>query len=140
MGVDENKAALAEAITAFNNVEGRHKYLEVHDTSVTAFGLPTPEPLDFDGVKQFYDGLWAAFPDCQVTIDEVIGEGETLAFRATVRGTHRGEFQGVPPTGTEITMAVQNFYRFREGKVIERWTNGDLLGLMVQLGAVPAPA
>jgi predicted ester cyclase len=139
MGVEENKAAVLEAIEAFNDVEDRRRYLEIHDSSVTAHGIGSDEPVDLEGVKLFYEMLWGAFPDVQVTIEELVGEGETVAFRVTVRGTHRGEFMGVAPSGNEVTIGVHNFYRFRGGKVVERWTNPDMLGLMVQIGAVPAP-
>jgi steroid delta-isomerase-like uncharacterized protein len=139
MGVEENKAALGDSIDAFNNAEERERYLEIHDPSVTAHGLGSEEPVDFEGVKQFYEMLWGAFPDIKVKIEDVVGEGETVAFRVTVRGTHQGEFMGVPPSGNPITIGVQNFYRFRDGKVVERWTNPDMLGLMVQIGAIPAP-
>src|ERR671915_1083025 len=112
MGVEENKAALAEAIDAFNDPENRRRYLEIHDPSVTAHGLGSDEPVDFEGVKQFYETVWDAFPDMKVTVEEVIGEDETVAFRVTARGTHQGEFMGVPPSGNQITMGVQNIYRF----------------------------
>ena len=139
MGVEENKATLAESIAAFNDAEERGRYLEIHDPSVTAHGLGSEEPVDLEGVKQFYEMLWGAFPDVEATIEEVIGEGETVAFRVTVRGTHRGEFMGVAPSGNQFTIGVQNIYRFRDGKVVERWTNPDMLGLMVQIGAIPPP-
>jgi steroid delta-isomerase-like uncharacterized protein len=139
MGVEENKVTVTEAIDAFNDLENRRKYLDVHDPSVTAHGLGSPEPVDFDGVVQFYETLWSAFPDVEATIEDMIGEGETVCFRATVRGTHQGEFLGAPASGKEFAMSVQNIYRFRDGKVVERWSNPDLLGLMVQIGSIPAP-
>jgi steroid delta-isomerase-like uncharacterized protein len=139
MGVEENKAAVAAAIDDFNDVENRRRYLEIHDPSVTAHGLGSPEAVGFDGVVQFYETLWSAFPDAQATVEDMIGEGETVAFRATVRGTHQGPFLGVPASGTQVAFAVQNIYRLRDGKVVERWSNPDLLSLMVQVGAIPAP-
>jgi len=139
MGIDENKAAVKEAIVDFNDRENRERYLERHDPSVAAHGLAPDGALDFDGVRGFYETLWAAFPDVEATIEDMIAEGDEVAFRVTVRGTHEGEFMGVPATGTKITMAVQNIYRLRDGKVIERWSNPDMLGMMTQLGAIPAP-
>jgi predicted ester cyclase len=139
MGLEENKAAVAEAIDAFNDPDARRRYLEIHDPSVTAYGLGSADPVDFEGVTQFYETLWSAFPDVQATIEDVIAEGDAVSFRVTVRGTHRGEFMGVAATGNQIAIGVQNIYRFRDGKVVERWTNPDLLGLMVQIGAIPAP-
>jgi predicted ester cyclase len=139
MGVEENKAAVREAIDSFNNPETRRRYLEIHDASVTAHGLGSADPVDFAGVTQFYETVWSAFPDVEATIEDVIAEGDAVSFRVTVRGTHRGEFLGAAASGKEIAMSVQNIYRFRDGKVVERWTNPDLLGLMVQIGAIPAP-
>lgn len=139
MEAEENKATVVDAIDAFNDVEGRHRYLEIHDPSVAAYGLGSEEAVDLEGVKAFYETLWGAFPDVTATIEELVGEDETVAFRVTVRGTHRGEFMGVPASGNEIMIGVQNMYRFRDGRVVERWTNPDMLGLMVQIGAIPPP-
>ena len=139
MGAEENKAAVANAIAAFNDPDNRRRYLDIHEPSVIAYGLGAEERVDFEGVKQFYETLWGAFPDVKVTIEELIGEDETVSFRVNVRGTHQGEFMGVAPSGNQVTFGVQNIYRFRDGKVVERWTNPDLFGLMVQIGAIPAP-
>jgi predicted ester cyclase len=139
MGIEENKAAVVEAIDTFNDRDARREYLGVHDPSVTAYGLGSADPVDFDGVTQFYETLWSAFPDVEATIEDLIAEGDAVSFRVTVRGTHQGEFMGVAPSGGQVTFGVQNIYRFRDGKVVERWSNPDLLGLMVQIGAIPAP-
>ena len=90
-------------------------------------------------MKQFYSGLWDAFPDLRITIEDMVGEADGVAWRLTVNGTHESEFRGVPATGTEVTFTAQYMFRFRNGKIVERWTNMDRLGVMVQLGAVPAP-
>jgi predicted ester cyclase len=139
MGLEENKAAVAEAIDTFNDPDTRRRYLEVHHPSVTAHGLGSPDPVDFEGVTEFYETLWSAFPNVEATIEDMIAEGDSVSFRVTVRGTHRGEFMGVAASGNQVTMSVQNIYRFRDGKVVERWSNPDLLSLMVQIGAIPAP-
>jgi predicted ester cyclase len=140
MGHEENKSAVVEAIENFNDPGARRKYLEVHDSSVTAHGLGSPEPVDFEGVTQFYETLWSAFPDVAATIEDMIAEGDSVSFRVTVRGTHQGEFMGIAPSGNQVAFGVQNIYRFRDGRVVERWSNADMFGLMVQIGAVPAPA
>ena len=138
MSVERNKAILIRGAEAFNNDEDRSGWLEIHDASVQAFGL-VPDPLDLDGLEGFYSGLWAGFPDLQISVDDLVGEDEKVAWRLTVRGTHRGEFRGIPPTGTEVRFGAQYIFGFRDGKVVERWTNFDRLGVLVQLGAVPAP-
>ncbi len=138
MSVEQNKAILRSGAQAFNNAEDRSGWIDIHDPSVVAYGLG-PQPLDLEGVKQFYSGLWNAFPDLRMTIDDMVAEADRVAWRLTVNGTHESEFRGVPATGTEVTFAAQYIFRFRNGKIVERWTNFDRLGVMVQLGAVPAP-
>jgi steroid delta-isomerase-like uncharacterized protein len=139
MSLEQNKAILRSGAQAFNNAEDRSGWIDIHDPSVVAYGLG-PQPLDLEGVKQFYSGLWDAFPDLRITIEDMVGEEDRVAWRLTVNGTHESEFRGVPATGTEVTFAAQYIFRFRNGKIVERWTNLDRLGVMVQLGAVPTPA
>ena len=81
----------------------------------------------------------AAFPDIQTTIEDLIAEGDKVVKRYTIRGTHRGEFQGIPPTGKEVAFSSIEIDRMVDGKVSEHWFEMDLLGLMGQLGAIPDP-
>lgn len=138
MSVEQNKALLRSAAEAFNNREDRSGWLAAHDTSVVAHGL-APEPLDLAGLERFYAGLWSAFPDLHISVDDLIGEGDEVAWRLSVKGTHEAEFRGVPATGTEVKFGAQYIFRFHDSKIVERWTNFDRLGVLVQLGAVAAP-
>jgi predicted ester cyclase len=138
MPVEQNKAILRRGAEAFNNREDRSGWFEIHDPSVVAHGL-APEPLDLSGMKQFYSGLWAGFPDLHITVDDLIGEEEKVAWRLSVRGTHEAEFRGVPATGIEVAFGAQYIFDFHKGSIVRRWTNFDRLGVLVQLGAVPAP-
>lgn len=138
MSVAERKAILMQGAEAFNNRDDRSGWLEMHDPAVAAYGL-APEALDFQGLERFYAGLWSGFPDLRITVEDLIGEEEKVAWRLSVTGTHEGEFRGVPPTGTEVTFAAQYIFEFRDRKIVRRWTNFDRLGVLVQLGAVPAP-
>jgi len=79
------------------------------------------------------------FPDIQWTLEEMVAEGDRVAARFTMRGTHKGSFFGVPPTGKKIEVKAINFYRLRDGKFVEETGVPDLLGLLQQIGAVPAP-
>jgi predicted ester cyclase len=99
-----------------------------------------PKPLDLDGLRKFYDGLWKAFPDLQIRIEDIVGENETVAWRLSVNGTYEAEFRGVARTGRKVTFTAQSVFRFRKGKIVERWTNLDRLGVLAQLGAITAPA
>ena len=79
------------------------------------------------------------FPDIQWTLDEMIAEDDKVAARFTMRGTHRGAFFGVPPTGKTIAVQALNFYRLSGEKFVEERGQPDLLGLLQQIGAVPTP-
>ena len=91
-------------------------------------------------MKQYVGVFHSAFPDFRVTLEDQIAEGKKVVNRWTVRGTHRGEFQGVAPTGKEVRFTGIHISTINEeGKLQESWENYDALGLMQQLGAIPAP-
>lgn len=84
--------------------------------------------------------LRTAIPDLHYTIEDVIAEGDTVAGRVTMSGTHHGPYMGIPPTGRSFRVAEMHFVRFRDGKGIEHRAVRDDLGMMRQLGVIPAPA
>jgi len=137
MSAEQNRVALDAAVAAWNTDDGE-TYLQVYDSSIRHHGLG-PEPVDQAGNRAFYEAFWAAFPHSRLTVDDVLAEGDQLAVRFRLTGEHRGTFMGVAPTGRAFVLTGQTMLRFREGRVVERWTTSDLLGLLAQLGAVPAP-
>jgi predicted ester cyclase len=80
-----------------------------------------------------------AFPDLRLTVEDIFSEGDMVAARLTFQGTHRGEFQGIPPTGKQVAFSSIEVDRVVDGKVQEHWVELDQLGLMRQLGAIPEP-
>jgi steroid delta-isomerase-like uncharacterized protein len=107
-----------------------------HDPAVP--GLP-PGP---DGLKAIMAGFRAAFPDLHFSIEDQIADGDKVATRWTMRGTHVGEFMGVPPSGKQIITTGMQIERVVDGQIVEHWRKSDDLGLMQQLGALaaaPAP-
>ena len=78
-----------------------------------------------------------AFPDLQLTIEDIIAEGQTVVARWSCRGTHKGDLSGIAPTGKQVTISGVSIARFTNGKMEEGWVNWDALGLMQQLGVVP---
>ena len=78
------------------------------------------------------------FPDIQWSLEETIAEEDKVAARFIMRGTHQGTFFGVPPTGRKIEAQAMNFYRLADGRFVEERGQPDLLGLLQQIGAVPA--
>ncbi len=93
-----------------------------------------------ESTRQVATMLRTAFPDLHFTIVELVAEGDTVAGRVTMSGTHLGPFQGIPPTGRSFEQAHMHFVRFRDGKAIEHRAVRDDLGMMRQLGVIPAPA
>jgi steroid delta-isomerase-like uncharacterized protein len=77
------------------------------------------------------------FPDIQWTLEEMVAEGDKIAARFTMRGTHRGTFFGIPPTGKTISVQAMNIYRLSGGQFVEEHGQPDMLGLLQQIGAVP---
>jgi predicted ester cyclase len=82
----------------------------------------------------------AGYSDAQITVDDQIAEGDKVASRWTGRGTHDGELMGIAPTGKHVAVAGLTISRVENGRVVEEWTNWDTLGMLQQLGAIPAPA
>jgi steroid delta-isomerase-like uncharacterized protein len=91
------------------------------------------------GIKEQISMYRAAFPDLQFTIEDTIAQDDRVVIRWSSRGTHRGELMGLAPTGKVVTVTGISIDRFAEGKIVESWTNWDVLGLMRQLGAAPPP-
>jgi steroid delta-isomerase-like uncharacterized protein len=92
-----------------------------------------------EGAKQQrWAGYYAAIPDLHTTIDDLVAEGDKLVVRYTVEGTQQGELLGIPATGKHFRVSAICIYRLAEGKIVENWEQADLLGLMQQLGVLPA--
>lgn len=90
-------------------------------------------------VKQRHGWLISALPDFQITIEDLLAEGDKVMVRWTGRGTHQGELLGVPPTGKQVTVSGINVMRIEDGKIVERWGITDDLDMLHQLG-VELPA
>ena len=113
---------------------------EVIGSGYTGYDPSAPEPISGpDGLKtqlqQYIDG----FPDGRITVDDQIAEGNKVASRWTARGTQTGEVAGIAPTGKQVTVSGLTISRLEDGMVVEEWTTWDTLGMLVQLGAIPAP-
>ena len=93
---------------------------------------------DLAGLKDFVAQIRAAFPDMQVTADDVVAEGDRLAVRSTMRGTHEGEFMGMAATGKKVEVSNYDFVRFENDQAAEHWGVIDSAALMEQLGMAPA--
>jgi steroid delta-isomerase-like uncharacterized protein len=122
---NEAKLDLADEIVTPDHVS--------YDTS-TPEHLPGPE-----GERQLVTLVRGAFPDGRITIEDLVAEGDRVAVRWTFRGTHRGGFMGVSPTGKEVEMGAMDLFRVAGGKIAETWSNVDMMSMMRQLGAIRTP-
>jgi steroid delta-isomerase-like uncharacterized protein len=132
-----NETALAQAIDRWNagDLDG---YLRLYDDKVRLHGF-TPQPMDKLAVRAFYEAIFAAFPENRLDLHEIFGVEDRLTCRFTLSGKHGGTFLGVPATGTQIALPGITILHFRDGRCIERWSTADMLGVLVQIGAVPPP-
>lgn len=135
--MSEQREAIDRAVAAYNDGD-LDRYMETYDPSVVLHGY-APEPIDHAGGKAFYSMMRAAFPDAKIALDDALQEGDKVALRFTLKGTHQGDFMGVPATGKPVVITGQSFFQFKGPKIVERWQLVDLLGVMVQIGAVPPP-
>ena len=133
----ENEAAVRRAAAEWNagNLDG---YLDLYDDRIKLHGY-SPEPMDKEQVTEFYRATFAAFPGNQLEFHDVFSAGEKLVIHFTLYGRHEGEFLGVPGTGREISLPGITILHFENGRAVERWSQADMLGFLVQAGAVPPP-
>lgn len=89
--------------------------------------------------RQVVTMLRTAFPDFHMTIDDYVTDGDTVAVRLTMTGTHEGPFIGIAPTGKRFSAQQMRFMRFRDGQMTDSWAVIDWLWWRQQLGAIPAP-
>jgi steroid delta-isomerase-like uncharacterized protein len=98
---------------------------------------PDHEPT-LAGFKQKVAGFAAAFPDLEEDLQDIVAGGDAVATRWVLTGSQQQELMGIPATGQRITVEGMNFYRLRDGRVTDVWTQFDGVGLLQQLGAIPA--
>jgi steroid delta-isomerase-like uncharacterized protein len=105
-----------------------------HDIHVETSIPGGPEDL-----REALVAIRKGFPDIDVSVEDVIAEGDKVVVRNTWRGTHQGEFNGIPATGRRIEIEGIVIWRIENGKIAERWATIDTLSLLQQLGVIPTP-
>ncbi|QRV15232.1 ester cyclase [Haloterrigena salifodinae] len=92
-----------------------------------------------EAIRESYESFLSAFPDIKQTVEHSVTSGDTVALHITSRGTHRGVFWGIEPTGKEIEVQQMAFFRIEDGLIAERWFLSDNLTLLRQLGVIDFP-
>jgi steroid delta-isomerase-like uncharacterized protein len=139
MSTETNKSLVRRGFEQGMNGRNFNVWDELLASSYVNHDMPTPSPGPA-GMKQVLTMFTEAFPDMQITVHAVLGEGEMVATRGSWKGTHKGAFMGIPATGKAVDVKYIDMWRFENGKAVENWVQMDMLCLMQQLGVVPAPA
>jgi predicted ester cyclase len=132
----ENKAIVEEFFARLSDrdlgvidelcAEGFSVEIDLLGTDDAAIGI--------EGMKAMYEEYYAAFPDIRQEIVELVAEDDRVAVFLLTKGTHDGEFRGVPPTGNEITVEDAGLIRIEDGRIVDLWPQSDMLSLFEQLG------
>ena len=139
MSVEQNKALfrrLVEEVFNKGNVSTIDEFLAPN--FVEREVLPPGTPSGREGVKQLTMMFRTSFPDFNVSIDDMIAEGDKIVARTTWSGTQKGDFMGIPSSGKRVSFDVIDIIRISEGKGVEHWGVMDSSALMQQLGVIPA--
>ena len=140
MGIEENKAVYRRFIDEVFNQGKLDSLDQFLAPGYVVQDAPPGTPPGPEGVKQAVTMFRQAFPDLQITLDQLVAEGDWVCSRATTRGTHRGPFMGIEPTGRKVEMRGLTMVRIVDGRLTESWVKNDVMSLMTQLGAAPRAA
>ena len=141
MSAEENKALARRSweIVAKASLETLEDALEEVYAHTFVMHEPDEDVRGIEGLTQFVSMIRSALPNLRITLEEDIAEGDKVVSRWRAQGTHQGELMGIAPTGNEVAITGITIHRIEDGKIVEEWENWDALGLMQQIGAVPAP-
>ena len=139
MSADENKALVRRFFDEMLNPGNAEVGDELFAVDAVDHAAFPGQVSGREGFKQAVRMVHAAFPDIRYTFDDMVAEGDRVATRWTLRGTQTGDFLGMPPTGKPVAVTGINVLRFAGGQIVECWETWDRLGLMQQLGVLPAP-
>jgi steroid delta-isomerase-like uncharacterized protein len=136
LSVEQNKELVREAFEGLEEVVATHEQLYSPEWIGHFPGMP---PLDAEGHKQYSVVMSTAFPDLERTLEDLVAEGDKVVVRWSARGTHSGDFNGIPPTGKQASSSGITIFRLADGQIVEEWSESDMLGLLQQVGAIPSP-
>src|ERR1700736_143286 len=135
MSTEQNKAVVRRFV---EEVINKHNLARIDELFTPDYVNHAPGlPPGREAEKQLNSASFAAFPDARVTIEDLVAEGDKVVARVSYRGTHTGDFMGIPPTGKQFIVTGAGVFRVADGKIAEQWSNLDMLSLMQQLGAMP---
>ena len=138
MTAEANKHVMNRFVE-FINTASEKLAMEIISPDAIFYVPGRPEPMRGPaGYLSIIQMMRGGFPDIQWTLEEMVAEGNRVAARFTMRGTHRGTFFGVSPSGNKISVQALNMYRLSQGQFVEEHGQPDMLALLRQIGALPA--
>jgi steroid delta-isomerase-like uncharacterized protein len=141
MSAESNKALSRRLLEEAFNAGNIDVVDELVTTDVVNHDAALPEAMiGPDAAKASIRGYRTAFPDLRITIEEQIADDQAVATRWSAKGTQEGELMGMPASGKQATVTGITIDRIVDGRIAESWTNWDTLGMLQQLGVVPALA
>lgn len=135
--LDENKQVIRGAFEALNSRD-REAFVGIH-TKDCLLHNHNEEVRGIDAITEQQFEIFDGFPDMRYNRKEILAEGDLVACRWQVSGTHEGTFESIPPTDQRVEVTASGIFRLRDGKVAEVWLNYDRLGMMEQLGVIEPP-
>lgn len=131
---DQNKVTVQRYMQEFN--KGNSDYLDDYMAPNYIYHGPDGD-LNKESFKKFHNGMLAVFPDAKMTVKDIFASGDKVVTRWKVHGTQKGKFNGIEPTGKEVSVEGIIISKFKNGQAIEEWEQVDRLGMMQQLGVIP---
>jgi predicted ester cyclase len=138
MHEQRNKQIVRRFVAEYQTDADERAFAELLDPDVVDHSRPPGIAPGTEGVRQQFDGFRAAFAGFRAEILDQIAEGDKVVTYKIFRGTHAGDFMGIAPTGRDVEIAVIDIVRVVDGRIAEHWNVVDRLGLLAQLGALPA--
>jgi len=138
LSTEQNKALVRRIFEEGFNQNKPGVFDELIAPNYVNYDFPMPAP-GLEGFKMVAGLFLTAFPDLHQTVEDELAEGDKVITRGYLTGTHKGDFQGIPPTGKQIKMKYIDIWRIANGKGVENWVQLDMMGMMQQLGVIPAP-
>jgi steroid delta-isomerase-like uncharacterized protein len=140
MATTENKNLVLRWWEAMNQGNALEIVNEIYASDYVLHDPTLPGPVrGAQGVREFVSMVMTGFPDAHYTLEDLISAEDRVVQRISVRGTHQGVFQGIPPTGKRVDLWLIVISRVANNKIVEEWQMVDALSMMQQLGVIPTP-
>lgn len=139
MSTEDNKALLRRLYDEVINKKNLAAIDEFIGHLRVDHAAPPGLPAGIEGQRQVFSMYSTAFPDTYFMVEDMIAEEDKVVARLSVSATQQGAFMGLPPTGKHVTFTGIDIIRIAGGKLVERWGEMDMLGMLQQLGVVPLP-